>query len=84
MPTIALDTTRAVLIGSIEVLSQEISDEEGMYRIRSRQHVYYLTISTDVFDEDTMCRPYLLLPQLPSLSDMPWFQSRASTQCRRT
>ncbi|KAI0904238.1 alpha-galactosidase A [Ustulina deusta] len=42
-----------------------------MYRIRSGQHVYYLTISTDVFDEDTMCRPYLLLPQLPSLSDMP-------------
>ncbi|KAI1312069.1 alpha-galactosidase A [Xylaria venustula] len=55
----------------MEVLSQEISDEEGMYRIRSGQQVYYLTISTDVFDEDTMCRPYLLLPQLPSLSDMP-------------
>ncbi|KAI1184140.1 alpha-galactosidase A [Nemania serpens] len=71
MPTIAPDTSRAVLTGSTEVLSQEISDEEGMYRIRSGQHVYYLTISTDVFDEDTMCRPYLLLPQLPSLSDMP-------------
>ncbi|KAI0190382.1 alpha-galactosidase A [Xylaria flabelliformis] len=71
MPTIAPDTTRAVSTDSIEVLSQEISDEEGMYRIRSGQQVYYLTISTDVFDEDTMCRPYLLLPQLPSLSDMP-------------
>ncbi|KAF2964766.1 hypothetical protein GQX73_g8802 [Xylaria multiplex] len=71
MPTIAPDTTKAVLTSSMEVLSQEISDEEGMYRIRSGQHVYYLIISTDVFDENTMCRPYLLLPQLPNLSDMP-------------
>ncbi|KAI1178672.1 alpha-galactosidase A [Nemania sp. FL0916] len=71
MPTIAPNTMMAVSTSSIEVLSQEISDEEGMYRIRSGQQVYYLTISTDVFDEDTMCRPYLLLPQLPSLSDMP-------------
>ncbi|KAI0874181.1 alpha-galactosidase A [Hypoxylon argillaceum] len=60
----------AVSTGPIEVLSQEISDEEGMYRIRSGQQVYYLTISTDVFDEDTMCRPYLLFLQLPSLLDM--------------
>lgn len=71
MPTIAPNPTMAVSTGPIEVLSQEISDEEGMYRIRSGQQVYYLTISTDVFDEDTMCRPYLLLPQLPSLLDMP-------------
>ncbi|KAI0388419.1 alpha-galactosidase A [Xylariaceae sp. FL0594] len=70
MSTIAPDTTRVDRTGSMEVLSQEISDEEGIYRIRNGQQVYYLTISTDVFDEDTMCRPYLLLPQLPSLSDM--------------
>ncbi|KAI1129910.1 alpha-galactosidase A [Nemania abortiva] len=63
----------AVPENSIEVLSQEISDEEGMYRIRSGQRIHYLTISTDVFDnEDTMCRPYLLIPQLPNLSDIPW------------
>ncbi|KAI0114040.1 alpha-galactosidase A [Nemania sp. FL0031] len=65
MSTITPDTA------SIEVLSQEIDDEIGMYRIRSGQHVYYLTISTDVFDMDTMCRPYLLLPRLPSLPEMP-------------
>ncbi|KAI1148380.1 alpha-galactosidase A [Nemania diffusa] len=72
MATINPDTTTAVPKDSIEILSQEISDEEGMYRIRSGQLIYYLTISTDVFDEDTMCRPYLLVPQLPSLSDIPW------------
>ncbi|KAI0515410.1 alpha-galactosidase A [Xylaria bambusicola] len=68
MSTITPDTTTAAVpTGSMEVLSQEIDEKEGMYRIRSGQQVYYLTISTDVFDEDTMCRPYLLLPQLPNL-----------------
>jgi hypothetical protein len=32
----------------------------------------YLTISTDVFDEDTMCRPYLMIPQLPTFPEDAW------------
>lgn len=72
MPSIQPDTRRVAPEDSVEILSQEISDEEGMYRVRSGQRVYYLTISTNVFDEDTMCRPYLLIPQLPSLSDTTW------------
>ncbi|KAJ3541690.1 hypothetical protein NM208_g4487 [Fusarium decemcellulare] len=72
MPSIQRDTRSVVPKESIEILSQLISDEEGMYRVRSGQRVYYLTISTDVFDDDTMCRPYLLIPQLPSFSDIPW------------
>lgn len=51
----------------IEVLSQAIDDEEGLYRLRIGQKVHYLTISTDVFDDDTMCRPYLLIPKLSGL-----------------
>lgn len=65
---------------SVEILSQEISDEEGLYRVRAGQRVYYLTIPTEVFDEDTMCRPYLLIPQLPSLSDIPW-STRSVSMC---
>ena len=42
---------------NIEVLSQAIDDEEGLYRLKIGQKVHYLTISTDVFDDDTMCRP---------------------------
>ncbi|KAJ4328632.1 hypothetical protein N0V84_000991 [Fusarium piperis] len=72
MPSTQPDTRGVVPNDSIEVLSQEIYDEEGMYRVRLGQRVYYLTIPTNVFDEDTMCRPYLLVPQLPSLSDIPW------------
>lgn len=52
-----------------EVLSQEIDDETGNYRIRAGKAVHYLTIGTDVFDDDTMCRPYLLLPELPDFPD---------------
>lgn len=51
----------------IEVLSQAIDDEEGLYRLRVGQKVHYLTVSTDVFDDDTMCRPYLLIPKLSGL-----------------
>lgn len=55
---------------AMEILSQEISDEESMYRVRAGQRAYYPTISTDVFDEETMCHPYLLIPQLPSFADI--------------
>lgn len=67
-----LNTTDTMGDDSVEILPQEISDEEGLYRIRAGQRVYYLTIPTEVFDEHTMCRPYLLIPQLPSLSDISW------------
>lgn len=55
-----------------EILSQLIDDHHGTYRLRVNQRVHYLTISTDVFDEDTMSRPYLLIPKLPDLPDSPW------------
>lgn len=57
---------------SIEVLNQEIDDEKGSYRIRAGNRVHYVTIPTSVFDEDTMCRPYLLIPQLPEFPDYDW------------
>lgn len=56
----------------IEVLSQEISDDSGSYRIRAGQRVHYVTIATNVFDDDTMCRPHLLIPQLPDFLDNKW------------
>lgn len=56
----------------IEVLSQEISDEFGFYRIRAGQRVHYVTITASVFDDDTMCRPNLLIPQLPDFPDKKW------------
>jgi serine/threonine protein kinase len=56
----------------IKVLNQEISDEEGTYRIQAGHRVHYLTIPTTVFDEPTTCRPYLLIPQLPEFPDSDW------------
>ncbi|KAI5856719.1 alpha-galactosidase A [Durotheca rogersii] len=56
----------------IEILSQYIDDENGYYRLRVGRRVHYLTISSGVFDDDTMCRPYLLIPKLPDLPDSPW------------
>jgi hypothetical protein len=44
------------------MLSQRIDDEEGSYRVRAGTRVRYLTIPTDVFDDNTMCLPYLLIP----------------------
>ncbi|KAB5547159.1 alpha-galactosidase A [Coniochaeta sp. 2T2.1] len=53
-------------------LAQATDDERGCYRIRLGSRVHYLTIPVGVFDEDTMCRPYLLIPKLPDLpSDSP-------------
>lgn len=56
----------------MEILNQVIDDERGSYRLRAGRRVYYLHIATDVFEEDTMCRPYLLIPALPDLPDSPW------------
>ncbi|KAM0433924.1 hypothetical protein ACHAPT_003868 [Fusarium lateritium] len=56
----------------MEILSQEINDEDGYYRLRTGLRVRYLTISVGTFDDDTMCRPYLLIPNLPDLPDSPW------------
>ncbi|EPE06010.1 alpha-galactosidase a [Ophiostoma piceae UAMH 11346] len=56
----------------IQVLSQLINDEHGKYRVRVGERVHYITIAGDVFDEDTMCRPYLLIPQLPNLPPGAW------------
>lgn len=59
-------------MSTISILNQIIDDEEGAYRIRFGERVGYLTISTDVFDEDTMCRPHLLLPKLPEFPKDGW------------
>lgn len=56
----------------ISVLNQLIDDEDGAYRIKWGDRIVYLSIPTDVFDEDTMCRPYLLIPQLPTFPQGPW------------
>ncbi|WEW58967.1 hypothetical protein PRK78_004435 [Emydomyces testavorans] len=58
----------------LEVLNQLISDEIGLYRIRARNRVHYLKIEADVFAEETMCRPYLLIPELPEFPDDDWTQ----------
>ncbi|KAH8179051.1 alpha-galactosidase A [Sarocladium implicatum] len=57
----------------IEVLSQYIDNEDANYRLRVGEEVRYLQIPVDgVFDDDILCRPYLLIPQLPDLPDSPW------------
>ncbi|KAK7408213.1 hypothetical protein QQX98_009622 [Neonectria punicea] len=56
----------------MEILSQLIDDDNGHYRFQVGPRVYYLTISSGVFDDDTMWRPYLLIPSLPELPDSPW------------
>ena len=73
------DTSNVIPKSEIEVLSQEITSDEGIYRIRGRNRVYYLTISllpSPMFDEDTLCRPYLLIPRLPPLPDADWTRMR--------
>lgn len=44
-------------------------DGTGSYRIHAGKNLYYLIIATNVFDEDTMCRLYLLLPALAKFPD---------------
>ena len=58
-----------------EILSQEISEDEATYRIRAAKRVHYLTIPRQpdsIFDEDTLCRPYLLVPNLPPFPNGDW------------
>jgi hypothetical protein len=62
----------AIPKSEVEVLSQYIDDENAWYRLRAGQRVHYLTIHSDVFDDDTISRPYLLVPKLPELPDSPW------------
>lgn len=56
----------------MEVLSQEIGDDVGYYRIRAGSRIHRLTINCDVYDEDTMSRPYLLIPSLPDFPNAAW------------
>ncbi len=68
---------------SIQVLSQEIEmgadgtsfaspERVGRYRLCLGEQIRYVTIATNVLDEDTMSIPSLLLPQLPALPSGPW------------
>jgi hypothetical protein len=57
---------------SISVLNQEIDDEKGLYRIRAGHRVHYLTIFAGAFDDNIMCRPFLLVPSLPDFPDRDW------------
>lgn len=69
------DSSGMVPKSDIEVLSQEIGDEHGPYRIRAGHRVHYLTIfvqPTAVFNELTLCRPYLLIPELPPFPSTDW------------
>jgi hypothetical protein len=68
-------TFNAVPKTAIEILNQEIWEDEAKYRIRAGNRVYYLTIARHAdhpFDEDTLCRPYLLIPKLPPFPDSDW------------
>ncbi|KAF5685389.1 alpha-galactosidase A [Fusarium circinatum] len=56
----------------MEILSQEIIHDDGHYRLRTGQRVRYLRIPVSTFDDDTMCRLYLLIPRLPDLPDSLW------------
>lgn len=56
----------------IEILNQHIDDEIGVYRVQVGAEVHYLTIATDVFDEDTICQPALLSTRLPPFPKEPW------------
>ncbi|CAI6340619.1 unnamed protein product [Periconia digitata] len=62
----------SVPTSQIEILNQLIDDEQGTYRVRAGHRVHYVTIPTSTFDEDTMCRTYLLIPQLPAFPDEDW------------
>jgi hypothetical protein len=63
---------------AVTILNQEIDNERGIYRIQHGSKVVYLTIMADVYDEDTMCRPYLLLPKLPALPQEDWTRMHIS------
>ncbi|KAF5693015.1 hypothetical protein FDENT_2453 [Fusarium denticulatum] len=65
----------------IEVLSQEIDEEEGQYRVRAGNRVHYVTIpgyasANRIFDQDTLCRPHLLVPEFPPFPDGDWTKMR--------
>ncbi|RBA18777.1 hypothetical protein FPRO05_10425 [Fusarium proliferatum] len=53
-------------------LENEIIHDDGHYRLRTGRGVRYLRIPIGTFDDDTMCRPYLLITRLPELPDSPW------------
>jgi hypothetical protein len=57
------NTSSIVPKSKIEILSQRIADEEGSYRAQAGTRVHHLIIPTNVFDDNTMCRPYLLIPK---------------------
>jgi hypothetical protein len=65
-------------MATITIVNQEINDERGIYRIQHGRKVGYVTIPIDVFDEATMCRPYLLIPKLPKLPDEDWTRMHIS------
>lgn len=56
----------------LRILSQEIGQEKGHFRILAGNRIYYLMINCDVYDEDTMSLPYLLIPSLPEFPDTEW------------
>lgn len=58
-----------------KILSQEIDSFEARYRIQAGGRVYYVLIPGNprlVFDEETLCRPQLLLSQLPPFPNNSW------------
>ncbi|VTT55865.1 unnamed protein product [Fusarium fujikuroi] len=56
----------------LEHIKHWIIHDDGHYRLRTGRGVRYLRIPIGTFDDDTMCRPYLLITRLPELPDSPW------------
>jgi hypothetical protein len=59
----------------MKVLSQEIDSDAARYRIQAGEQVRYVMISGHprlVFDEETLCRPDLLIPRLPPFPGGNW------------
>ncbi|KAI3326841.1 hypothetical protein HD806DRAFT_520563 [Xylariaceae sp. AK1471] len=48
----------------IQILSQYIDGENGYYRLRVGRRIHYLTISSGVFGDNTMCWPYTIWDEL--------------------
>ncbi|KXT08084.1 hypothetical protein AC579_10449 [Pseudocercospora musae] len=63
---------------SIVVLNQHIDEEDAVYRMMVGEAVGYVMMPANLFDEDTMCRPYLLIPRLPRLPPGPWTRVQIS------
>ncbi|KAK2731601.1 hypothetical protein FQN57_003276 [Myotisia sp. PD_48] len=71
-----ITSTKHIPISQIQVLSQEIDDEHGYYRIRAGNRVHFVKIDVNAYDEETMRVPYYLIRKLPNFPDSDWIKMR--------